>query len=61
MSLDDMRKQTYATAKAMRAYVLMRDAEGHAAREIAFENFKRESLFPQAVIRWIREIGERVR
>jgi hypothetical protein len=46
-------------SQALRMYALARDDHGHYMRELAFCNWTRETVFPQAVVRWIEAIGLR--
>jgi hypothetical protein len=42
-------------AAMLRAMALQHDAEGHHARELAFEIWRHSTVYPAAVNRWIRE------
>lgn len=47
------------TPEAMRLYAIARDNHGHFMRELAFCNWRNETVFCQAVIRWLEAIGQR--
>lgn len=46
-------------ARKLRIAAIEHDNAGHALREAAFEKWCADTVFPAAVNRWIREIGER--
>lgn len=46
-------------AAVVRRILIESDHNGHAAREFAFQAWRPTTLFPQAVNRWVAEIGQR--
>jgi hypothetical protein len=55
-----MDAESRAFIASMRAYLIRRDAQGHPLREFAFNAWRQETVWPQAVNRWLAEIGARV-
>ena len=48
-------------AKQLRAQAIANDDAGHDLREHAFACWRSKTVFPQAVNRWISEIGGRTK
>ena len=46
-------------ARQLRQAAIASDNAGHTLREIAFSRWQQESVFPEAVNRWIAEVGAR--
>lgn len=59
MNLQNPDWRGYGRPNPSRALALKHDAAGHPLREWAFAKWCRDTVYPDAVNRWIREIGER--
>lgn len=57
----DLRNASRYASQAIRRHCIQSDDNGHAAREFAFNAWLPTTLYPQAVIRWIKEIGDEQR
>ena len=49
----------HEAAKQLREAAIRADDSAHTLREIAFRRWCEETVFPQAVNRWIEQIGRR--